>query len=66
MRIKVYKDEAGEYRWRMLAVNGKIVCCSGEGFRRVQEAMRSANKVRNEAKSAVIEMVAEEKRNASQ
>lgn len=33
LRFKTYVDEKGEHRWRLLASNGKIVACSGEGYK---------------------------------
>ena len=32
MRIVMYQDKAGEWRWRLLAPNGRILCDSGEGY----------------------------------
>jgi uncharacterized protein YegP (UPF0339 family) len=28
-----YKDKKGEYRWRMVAKNGRIIADSGEGYK---------------------------------
>ena len=41
MKIEIYKDDAGEWRWRMVARNGKIVADSGEGYRRRLGAVRA-------------------------
>lgn len=30
--FQVYKDKAGEYRWRLKAPNHKIIAVSGEGY----------------------------------
>lgn len=32
MKIEVYKDNAGEFRWRKKADNGEVVADSGEGY----------------------------------
>ncbi len=32
MRIELYQDSNGEYRWRMIAGNGRIVGESHQGF----------------------------------
>ena len=32
MKFHVYKDSAGDYRWRLKAKNGQIVADSGEGY----------------------------------
>src|SRR5262245_33554630 len=34
MKIVRYKDKRGEWRWRLMAKNGKIVADSGEGYKR--------------------------------
>lgn len=41
MRFEVYRDKAGEYRWRLLAVNGQIAADSGEGYTRREDAHRA-------------------------
>ncbi len=41
-RVEVYKDEAGEYRWRSIASNGKQVSESGEGYKNRSYAKRQA------------------------
>jgi uncharacterized protein YegP (UPF0339 family) len=32
MNVEFYKDQAGEYRWRVISSNGKNVAASSEGF----------------------------------
>ena len=32
--IRIYKDAINEYRWRLLARNGKIIAESGESYKR--------------------------------
>lgn len=29
----IYKDQAGEYRWRLQASNAKVIADSGEGYK---------------------------------
>lgn len=29
----VYKDDAGELRWRLRSTNGKVIADSGEGYK---------------------------------
>ena len=31
-KYQIYKDKAGEYRWRYIAANGNIIADSGEGY----------------------------------
>lgn len=39
--VVVYKDKAGEWRWRLKARNGKIVADSGEGYASKRNARRA-------------------------
>jgi uncharacterized protein YegP (UPF0339 family) len=32
MKVIIYKDERGEWRWRVRAKNGNILADSGEGY----------------------------------
>lgn len=41
-RVEVYKDAHGEYRWRRVAANNKIVTDSAEGFVKHAYALESA------------------------
>lgn len=34
MKIEMYQDKRKEWRWRIIASNGKIVAVSGEGYKR--------------------------------
>jgi uncharacterized protein YegP (UPF0339 family) len=43
--LVVYKDEAGEWRWRLEARNGKILADSGEGYTKRSGAERAARRV---------------------
>jgi uncharacterized protein YegP (UPF0339 family) len=36
---EVYKDVAGQWRWRRKAANGDIVADSAEGYRKKQDAL---------------------------
>lgn len=39
-KFEIYRDKAGEWRWRLIARNGKIVADSGEGYKRSGGAKR--------------------------
>lgn len=32
MRIEIYEDQASEWRWRLRATNGRILCDGSEGY----------------------------------
>lgn len=40
----VYQDAAGEWRWKRVAGNGRIVASSGESFTRLADAERAASR----------------------
>lgn len=35
VKFKVYKDKKNEYRWRLIASNGKIIADCAEGYKRL-------------------------------
>ncbi len=55
MKFKVYKDRRGEFRWRLVASNGRTVADSGEGYDSRSNARRAAENVKAGAGSATIE-----------
>jgi uncharacterized protein YegP (UPF0339 family) len=44
-RFDVYQDKAGEWRWRLLAPNGRTIADSGEGYTREADARRATKTV---------------------
>ena len=44
-KVEVYTDKAGEFRWRYVASNGKILADSGEGYKRKKNALKMAYRV---------------------
>lgn len=52
-KFEVYEDQAGEYRFRLVASNGQIVCWS-EGYTQKQSAINAAAWVRTNAPGAPI------------
>ncbi len=55
--FEVYEDSAGEWRWRLVAVNGNIIADSGEGYTSKQGATRGIESVRRTAPEAVVEVL---------
>ena len=50
-----YKDRAGEWRWQLVASNGKIVADSGESYSSLSAVREAAERVRKSAPSATID-----------
>ena len=44
-KFMLYKDRAKQWRWRIVAGNGRIVAVSGEGFCSKRNARRSVKRV---------------------
>jgi uncharacterized protein YegP (UPF0339 family) len=55
--FELYRDGAGEWRWRLVAANGNIIADSGEGYRSKQGAERGIDSVRRTAPEADVEVV---------
>lgn len=54
MTFRVYSDKRGEWRWRLLAENGRIIADSAEGYNERHSAIQGVQLVRDNALAAVI------------
>ncbi|MFC1718958.1 YegP family protein [Candidatus Poribacteria bacterium] len=54
-KFQVYKDRAGEYRWRLRANNSRIIADSGEGYVTKSECKRAVDRVKEQAPQATVE-----------
>jgi uncharacterized protein YegP (UPF0339 family) len=52
--FEVYKDNADEWRWRLIVLNGNIIAASGEGYTSKQGAKRGIESVKKNARDATI------------
>ena len=52
LEFEVYEDNAGEYRWRLLGGNDRILADSGEGYTEKREAEAAVERVREYAPEA--------------
>ncbi len=53
-KIKVYQDQAGEYRWALYNRNGLTIADSGEGYYTRSNARKAARRFRLVAATAFI------------
>lgn len=53
-RYQYFKDKAGQWRWRLLAANGRKVAVSGESFASRAHAERAARNVRANAGTGLL------------
>ena len=50
----IYKDKAGEYRWRLKAANNKIIADSAEGYKNRSDCREAVDRVKREAPLADV------------
>ncbi|HEV8292634.1 MAG TPA: DUF1508 domain-containing protein [Tepidisphaeraceae bacterium] len=53
--FEVYKDKAGEFRWRLKASNGQNIATSGEGYAEKRSCLSAIESVKRNAPTAKIE-----------
>ena len=55
--FEVYRDRAGQWRWRLVHENGNVLADSGEGYASRQKARQGLDSVRTNAADADVEDV---------
>ena len=53
--FELYKDKAGEFRWRYVATNGRIIATSSEGYKAKADCKNGIDLVKREAAAAKVE-----------
>jgi uncharacterized protein YegP (UPF0339 family) len=53
MKVIVYEDESGDFRWRLVAGNGEIISDSAEGYRHKGYAITMAEKLNPNAELVI-------------
>ena len=53
-RFEVFRDRAGEWRWRLVHRNGNIIATSGEGYVSRQNALKGLRSVKRNAPDAAV------------
>ncbi|HVL69293.1 MAG TPA: DUF1508 domain-containing protein [Vicinamibacterales bacterium] len=56
MEYQLYKDSAGQYRWRLVAANGKTIADSGEGYYNKSDCLAAINLVKSSANAPVKDL----------
>ncbi|PSQ16182.1 DUF1508 domain-containing protein [Halobacteriales archaeon QS_8_69_26] len=57
--FELYEDNAGKWRWRLVAANGNIIADSGEGYSTKQGAQRGIESVKESAPDAEVRVTEE-------
>ncbi len=55
MKIAYYKDERGEWRWRLRAENNEIIAASSEGYKHFTDARKNIQDINNFFDKVVIQ-----------
>ena len=55
MRFEIYADKAREFRWRLIASNGRQIGASGEGYRTRASCLKTVESIRAGAADATID-----------
>lgn len=50
MKFEMYKDAAGEYRWRFKAANGAILCTGGQGYKAKADCKHGVELIQTDVK----------------
>jgi uncharacterized protein YegP (UPF0339 family) len=45
VKFHVYQDKIGDWRWRLVARNGKVIADSGEGYKSRTHAKRMTTRI---------------------
>lgn len=60
LKFEIYRDSAGEFRWRLVGRSNRILADSGEGYKRKGACIKAIAAVKVEAFNAdVVELEAE-------
>ena len=54
-KFEIYKDKAGEFRFRLKATNGQVICAS-EGYKAIASCKNGIESVKKNAADAPIEL----------
>ena len=54
-KFEIYKDKSGEFRWRLVHTNGKIIADSGQGYKAKEDAIKGISSLKENVPGATIE-----------
>ena len=58
--FEVYKDKAGEFRWRLRTQNRNVIASSGAGYAAKRDCLAAIESVKKNAQAAPVEEMQEE------
>ena len=54
-KFEMYEDKVGEWRWRFIADNGRIIADSGEGYHNKADCHHGIDIVKSQSPHALVE-----------
>lgn len=57
MHFEVYQDKTGDWRWRLVAINGRVIADSAEGYERAIDCEHGIKLIREGAINARVDRV---------
>lgn len=54
MKYQIYKDQSGQWRWRLKSSNGRIIATASEAYVNKSDCLRSID-IMKDSKSAPVE-----------
>jgi uncharacterized protein YegP (UPF0339 family) len=51
-----YKDDKGEWRWRLNAADGRIIADSGQGYKHLSDCLDDIRLVKNSKDAPVVQI----------
>ena len=54
-KFEIYKDKAGEFRWRLTHTNGQIIADSGQGYKAKEDAVKGISSLKENVPNAIVE-----------
>lgn len=55
LTFEIYKDNAGEFRWRLKASNGQVIGTSGQGYKAKADCQHGIDVIKRDAAKARVE-----------
>jgi len=55
--FEVYKDQGGEYRWRLRAQNTQVIATSGDGYKEKRACLDAIDSVKRNAADAPVKEI---------
>lgn len=54
-RFETYKDKRGEFRWRFISSNGKIIAISSESYKAKSDCQHGIDLIKRDGPAAKVE-----------